>query len=65
MSNDITPSRLPPAAVSNTSVSKPVEPVRAQAVEGVQAAQTVKPAEIATATLKPNLRTTRKKVAVL
>jgi flagellar protein FlaG len=50
MSNDITPSRLPPAAVANTPVAKPAEPVRAQAVEGaqaVQAAQAAKAAEIA------------------
>jgi flagellar protein FlaG len=41
MSNDITPSRLPPAAVPNTPVAKPVEAaVRAQAV---QAAEIAKP----------------------
>ena len=52
MSNDIPPNRLPPAAVPSTPVDKPVEPVRAQAVDGVQAAQTVKPAEIAKATVE-------------
>ena len=52
MSNDITPNRLPPAAVPSTPVAKPVEPVRAQAVDGVQAAQAVKPAEISKAAVE-------------
>lgn len=56
MSNDITPSRLPPAAVPSAPVAKPAEPVRAQAVEVVQAAQTVKPTEIA----KPTVETQAK-----
>jgi flagellar protein FlaG len=33
MSNDITPSRLPPAAVSSTAASQSVEAVRAQVTE--------------------------------
>ena len=52
MSNDITPSRLPPAAVPSAPLAKPAEEVRAQAVEAAQAAQAaqaVKPAEIAKA----------------
>jgi len=50
MSNDITPSRLPPAAVPSAPVAKPAEEVRAQAVQAaqaVEAAQAVKPAAIA------------------
>lgn len=39
MSNDITPSRLPPAVVINTPVAKPVEAVRAQADQADQADQ--------------------------
>lgn len=41
MSNDITPSRLPPAAVPKAPVAKPAEAVRAQAD---QAAEIAKPA---------------------
>jgi flagellar protein FlaG len=52
MSNDITPSRLPTAAMANTPVAKPAEPVRAQTVESVQAAQAVKPAEISKAAVE-------------
>lgn len=41
MSNDITPSRIPLAAVPNTPVAKPVEAVRAKAA---QTAEIAKPA---------------------
>jgi flagellar protein FlaG len=43
MSNDITPSRLPPAAVANTPAVKPAEAVRAQATEIAKPAVENKP----------------------
>jgi flagellar protein FlaG len=49
MSNDITPSSLPPAALANTPVAKPAEPVRAQAAQAVQSALAVEAAQAAKA----------------
>jgi flagellar protein FlaG len=43
MSNDITPSRLPPAAVPSTPASQPVEAVRAQVTETAKPAVETKP----------------------
>ena len=43
MSNDITPSRLPPAAVPSAPATKPVEPVRAEVAEKVKPEVETKP----------------------
>ena len=43
MSNDITPSRLPPAAVPSTPAAKPAEAVRADVVETARPALETKP----------------------
>ena len=43
MSNDITPSRLPPAAVPSTPAAQQVEPVRAQVAEKVKPEVETKP----------------------
>lgn len=45
MSNDITPSRLPPAAVPSAPVAKPAESDRAEAAKAAQAAQAVQSAQ--------------------
>jgi len=43
MSNDITPSRLPPAAVPSTQGAKPAEEVRAKVAEAAKPAVETKP----------------------
>lgn len=43
MSNDITPSRLPPAAVPSTPAAKPAEEIRAKVAEAAQPALESKP----------------------
>jgi flagellar protein FlaG len=43
MSNDITPNRLPPAAVPSTQVAQPAEAVRAKVAEAAQPAVETKP----------------------
>jgi flagellar protein FlaG len=43
MSNDITPNRLPPAAVPSTPAAKPAEEIRAKAVEAAKPAVETKP----------------------
>jgi len=43
MSNDITPSRLPPAAVPSTPVTKPAEEVRAKVAEATKPDVQAKP----------------------
>ena len=45
MSNDITPSRLPPAAIPSAPAAKPAEEVRLKAVEAAKPAVETKPKE--------------------
>jgi len=45
MSNDITPSRLPPAAIPSAPAAKPAEEVRPKAVEAAKPAVETKPKE--------------------